>query len=242
MALTDDMSDDLELAPDFLEDELREKLIIDNKDIAREFKNVRFKFALSKKQREDLLQTARTHSLLHELMIETQMFMGLRVSELVNLRIEDVNLGEKILYVRSHKADDKVTQFITKTQAANRMITIEPVNLSKLSGYLKGEKRKTGYFFISQKHCAFRKQTVIAFINKYANETRSIGKNIGSHALRRTFASFMVNNHVPLTDISKTLGHTSIKTTQTYLFHIDSIDGLDRILEGQKKMRESIEK
>jgi len=223
------------LSPDFPSDDLEQKFIKNNKEESSYFKIKKFRFALSKKQREDLLQTAAGYSRVHELMIETQMTTGIRVGELVNLRIEDVHLNERILIINAHKEDKRVKRWKPKTDAGSRIIPIRDSLVPKLRGYINEEKRKIGYFFISQKDSAFRTQSVIAFVNKYARESKSIGHVIGSHALRRTFASYLLDNNTPIGKISKLLGHASIEITMRYLFQIDSLDGYDEIrksLEG----------
>jgi len=225
-----------ELAPDFPVDDLEQKFIKNNKDESTYFKIKKFKFALSKKQREELLSVAASHSRLHQLMIETQFLTGIRVGELVNLPIDNVHLNEKILIVNAHEEDKRIARWKPKTDAGSRIIPMENDLVRDLSGYIKGEKRKLGYFFISQKGSAFRKQSVITFINKYAKECKSIGHDIGSHALRRTFASYLLNENVPVGKISKLLGHASIEITMKYLFQIDALDGYDEIRKSLSKM------
>jgi integrase len=95
--------------------------------------------------------------------------------------------------------------------------------------------RKVGYVFLSKKtKTKFHKCNVIAFINKYAKKSPSIARNIGSHALRRTYASFMINNGVTIGDLSQLLGHSSIRTTMIYLRTISCIDtkSVDKALKN----------
>jgi integrase len=228
--------DDYDLAPDFPQGELIEKFEQDNYKVSQYFKIKKFRFALSKQQREDLLDCAAASSRTHELMIYTQMHTGLRVGELVNLPIDAVHFGEKVIIVNTHQADDRITYWHPKTVAGSRIVFPPEKLFTKLSGYIRDEKRKYGYFFISQKKSAFRKETVIAFINKYASEAKSIGHNIGSHAMRRTFATFLIDNHAPIGKISKMLGHASIEITLKYLFQIDDMEGYSEIRKMLDKM------
>lgn len=226
----------LELAPDFPQEEVKEKFKQNNPEIADKFKIKKLKFALSMKQRDGLLEIARSHSFLHELMIETQLLTGIRVSELTNLLVDDVNLGAKEIYVRPHKGEGKVYSFTTKTPAGQRTVPIPDQLVSKMSGYIKAEKRKLGYFFISRKNCAFARESVIGFINKYARETKNLKKNIGSHAMRRTFATFMVTAGHSIMEVSKLLGHASYLITLRYLYDIEDAGLHDKIRETQTKM------
>lgn len=226
----------LELAPDFPQEEVIEKYKQTDPEIAGKFKIKKSRFALSLKQRDELLETARSHSPLHELMIETQLLTGLRVSEMANLLVDDVNLGAKEIYVRPHKGEGKVNPFTTKTQAGQRTVPVPDKLVSKLSGYIRAEKRKLGYFFISRKKSAFARESIIGFINKYARETKSLKKNIGSHAMRRTFATFMVTGGHSIMEVSKLLGHASYLITLRYLYEIEDAEKFDKIRETQAKM------
>jgi len=233
MAVQDEPYD---VSVDFPVEELKEKFVKNNKKESKEFKIKKFRFALSKRQREELLSVAGSHSRLHYLMIKTQLETGLRVGELVNLRIDDVRLNEKIVVVNAHEKDTRVARWNPKTMAGSRIIPVNPDLHSDLSGYIKGEKRKLGYFFVSQKGSGFKKESVIGFINKYAREARSINHLIGSHAMRRTFASYLLDQNEPIGRISKLLGHASIEITMRYLFQIDALDGYDEIGKKLGKM------
>lgn len=194
------------------------------------------KFALSKQQCLGVLETARSYSFLHELMIETQLLTGLRVGELVNLRIEDINLNDNTIQIKEHLKSENVDEWKPKTEFSPRVIPINSTLSMKLSNHLKKNDQTNGYFFTSRKGCAFAIESVISFINKYARETKSLKKNIGSHALRRTFASFMLSDGHSIWEVSRLLGHSSIKFTIVYLFGMNNNDNYNEIRESQMKM------
>ncbi|WP_371806827.1 tyrosine-type recombinase/integrase [Candidatus Lokiarchaeum ossiferum] len=74
--------------------------------------------------------------------------------------------------------------------------------------------RKIGYVFESKMgKTRFTKYSVIRFVNKYSCMSNTIGKTIGTHSLRRTFASQMAKMDVPIGNLTKSLGHKDIKTT-----------------------------
>jgi len=227
---------EFDLSPDFPELELKEKFNEVNQKESKKHKIKKFRFALSPSQRVDLLNSAAGSSMKHALMIETQLMTGLRVGEIVNLRIDDVNFGEKNIYVIEHLEDEYVGEWTPKTLAGNRFIPIYEPMVSRLRGYIRDDKRQRGYFFTSQKSCLYREESVINFINKYAIQTKSIGHSIGSHSLRRTFASHLINDKTPIGTISKLLGHKSIEITMKYLFLIDDMDIRGQIEESMKSM------
>ena len=229
MAVSEKIQDTYDLAPDFPETEIFEKLSLSSKKEVETFKPRKIRYALSQRQLHELIDSALDSSRLHGLMIRTQASTGLRVGELVHLRMQDVNLSEGKIHVCYHDADNYTDRWHPKTESGIRMVKI-PSSLSKeLSRFLKEEKRKHGYLFISNKGSCFYEESVTGFINKYAKIVKSIGHNIGSHTLRRTYASWLVYDGVPIGDVSKSLGHKSIQITMQYLYQIENTASYERI-------------
>ena len=193
-----------------------------NPEVKNSYKIRKIKFALNQNQRKELLQIAEKQNFKHALMIKTQMGMGLRVNELCNLAISQINLYSGFVLIQSRNANKYLKSFRVKTLSSNRSIPISTELVRDLKNYIGN--RKTGYIFQSNKHSSFIKNSVIGFINKYSRQCLSIGYNIGSHSLRRTYASFLIQNGIHINDISKLLGHSSIRTTMKYLFEIDNLD------------------
>jgi len=75
---------------------------------------------------------------------------------------------------------------------------------------------------------------VIRFVNSYARKSKSIRKAIGTHALRRTFASQMAKLNIPIGKLAKMLGHKDIRTTYRYLYEIDDLEGFDDVRKAIK--------
>lgn len=213
-----------------------------------DFEGIKIKkilFALSEKQRNELVEIAenatskdlrkRNEGYKHSLMIRTQIYAGLRVSELINLTVGDLNLGsEPTIRVQSRNSDDSAFAFKPKTVSSNRIIPIPKILAIELKGYLG--KRSSGYVFKSRKTSKrgrYSKESVIGFVNKYAKMAKSIGFCIGTHALRRTFASLMIKDH-SLIVVSKLLGHANTKTTLSYLYQIEDQSEFDAVRKTQK--------
>lgn len=230
------IEDNYPFAPDFDIDAQERMFRETNKEVLKHFRVKRLKFALSKKQREELLEKAESKNDLHYKMIFTMLRTGLRVSELVNLRIEDVNLNGKYIKVEKYDATKHVKAYEPKTESAQRMIPIEKELVTKLRNYKNTRKRKEGYFFVSQRKNGFHPKSVINFINGYARKCKTIGHCIGSHSLRRTFASYLINDGIPVGTISKFLGHASIKITMIYLYDIVSEEEMDMVRKSISKM------
>jgi integrase len=196
----------------------------------------RQKFALTIEQRDDLLRTAKERNAKHYLMIRFELETGLRVSEIVNLAIHQINLNTGHVEIETRMGDRYVKKFRPKTEAGNRTVKIGSGLLDLVRQYIG--KRTRGYVFLSNKGNGkpYWKQSVINFINKYAKLAPSIQRSIGSHTLRRTYASFLLQDGEPISSISKSLGHASIRTTMCYLFQIQDLSNLDSIVERMARI------
>ena len=187
----------------------------------------RIRFALTQQQRNDLLNCALQNNSKHYRIIKTQLATGMRIKELLNLSIAQVNFQAKEIEIKSRSANRYVSAFSTKTKHSNRIIPMNNEILRVLRTQI--DKRKHGYVFESNKGGNISVRHGIRIVNKYAKKAKSIGKTIGSHALRRTYASFLLNNGVKIGKISRILGHASIKTTMEYLYDITDTSSFDEI-------------
>jgi integrase len=228
----------------FPEDHLLiQKLYQVNPELKDTYKIKRILSPLNEKQRAKILEIAEKQNYKHYLMIRMMLETGIRVNELTNLVIDQINFDAGVIIIQSHDATKYYKSFKTKTQSSNREISL-PKNLAKLIKSNLGP-RKSGYVFESQKKSRYTKNSVITMINSYARKCDSIPqrtnskgnltKDIGSHALRRTYASYLLQNNVPISEISKLLGHSSIRTTMLYLFEIQPVDH-DKIRKIVDKM------
>lgn len=126
-----------DLDSEFPEEELKEKLVEVNRDLDP-FKNrIRFKFALSQRQRQELLEVARTYSDTHELIIITQLMTGCRVGEIANLEIDDLLVNDPAnseiwiqTKIESDEDGNKKLKWKPKTSAGNRRVPV-PDDLEK---------------------------------------------------------------------------------------------------------------
>lgn len=220
-------------------DFLTKKLFDNNPELKTKFRVKRSKFALSEKQRLELLEIAENTNDKHFAMIKTQLECGLRVGELVNLTIKNVNLQSKIVEIGVVEDSKYTYAWHPKSTSSQRIVPITPEMVKILRRII--DKRREGYVFESRKADKkgikrFTENTIINQIDNYAVNCKSIAKTIGSHVLRRTFASYLINDNQEIGKISKALGHASVKTTMIYLYDIQDIDGLDTIRNSIAKM------
>ncbi len=139
-------------------------------------------------------------------MLELLYATGMRVSELITLKLADVNLS--LNYIQCHDTD-KV-----------RIIPIENAAKAALSRYLKDVRPKmcgnSEYLFTNCKGEPMSRQGFWKIIKAYAAKA-GIDKDITPHMIRHSFASHMVNNGADLRAVQEMLGHSTISTTQIYL-------------------------
>jgi len=141
-------------------------------------------------------------------MLELMYSSGLRVSELVDLKLSNINLEYN--YVRCFGKGKK-----------ERIVPIGEIAKEYLELYIN-EYRNTmlkGYhtenIFLNNHGKEMTRQGFFLIIKKIAEE-KKIGKNITPHMLRHSFATHLLNNGADLRTIQEMLGHTNISTTQIY--------------------------
>lgn len=131
---------------------------------------------------------------------------GLRVSELCNLRAEDVNLSDNYVKTFGKGSKERIIQICT------------PEVLTALKQYkkcFKADINTTGYFFVNRLSHHLSEQSVRFMINKYASRASS-SIHITPHMFRHTFATMLLESDVDIRYIQQILGHSSITTTEIY--------------------------
>lgn len=141
-------------------------------------------------------------------MLELMYSSGLRVSELINLELKDIDLDNN--YVRCFGKGSK-----------ERIVPIGEYSSKYLSIYINEyrDSMKKGYYtekiFLNNHGKEITRQGLFKIIKKIASE-KNINKNITPHMLRHSFATHLLNNGADLRTIQEMLGHSSISTTQIY--------------------------
>lgn len=145
---------------------------------------------------------ASTHNLKHRALIEVLFCHGLRRSELINLKIGDIDSANGVLIVKQSKG------------LKDRNVPLSDNCLNTLREYYKRYKPHT-YLFNGQgahKYSA----TSLTRVLKAAAKRAKINKNIHPHTLRHSFASYLVSININLAKIQEWMGHSSSKTTEVY--------------------------
>jgi len=124
---------------------------------------------------------------------------GLRVSELVNLKVEDVNFNDRSGWVRRGKG------------AKDRLFVIPESLTKELQDYLKDR----GHKFIFSKDEPLTTRNIQKIIKGTRNRA-GITKRVTPHTLRHSFATHLLEQGTDIRVIQTLLGHSSLNTTQVY--------------------------
>lgn len=146
-------------------------------------------------------------------MIELMYSSGLRVSELVNLNLNSINLDDDYVRVYGKGKKERIIPIATSTsKLLDKYINVYRNSL--LKGYL------TDKLFISSYGKGITRQGFFKILKKIAKE-KGIKKEFSPHTLRHSFATHLLENGADLRSIGELLGHENIKTTQIYT-HLSS--------------------
>jgi integrase/recombinase XerD len=157
---------------------------------------------LSKEEVKKLIES--TDNIKSRLMISLLYSTGLRVSELVKLKVSDINFSENTGWVRSGKG------------GKDRIFSISENLSNELKDYLRD--RSNYYIFSKNKPLTTRNiQKIISLTKKRA----MMEKKVTPHTLRHSFATHLLENGTDIRVIQAVLGHSSLSTTQVYT-HVSS--------------------
>lgn len=154
------------------------------------------------------IQLNNAYDFRNKAMLELMYSSGLRVSELVELKIKDIDLDNG--YVKCFGKGSK-----------ERIVPIGEIAVDYLKKYIYEyrDSMKKGYYtenvFLNNHGKKISRQGFFLIIKEIAKE-KKIEKNITPHMLRHSFATHLLNNGADLRTIQEMLGHSSITTTQIY--------------------------
>lgn len=167
-----------------------------------------------------------TPNLKHRTILAMLYGSGLRISELINLKLSDLDLQRKQVIVRQSKG------------RKDRVVALSEKIYGLLNDYLHSYRPDT-YLFNGQQALRYTSGSVRNFL-KAAVQRAGIQKRVTPHTLRHTYATHLIESGVDLKFVQELLGHSKPETTQIYL-HISqkkllSVSSpLDTLLDEAKK-------
>ena len=142
------------------------------------------------------------HNLKHLCVLQILYGCGLRVSEVVALKVVDIDSAAMRLLVRKAKGQK------------DRVVPLPKSLLENLRKYYKIHQPKN-YLFEGQKKVQYSIKSIQELTKKYAFKAQ-IKKKVTPHMLRHSYATHQLENGVSIRHIQELLGHNSIKTTEIY--------------------------
>lgn len=146
--------------------------------------------------------------------IETIYGCGLRVSELINLRISDLFFDEGFIKVTGKGDKSRFVPIHTTT------IKFIQLYIDSIRRHVTPVKEDSDIVFLNRRGKRLTRQ-MIFIILKDLSAKAGIDKKIGPHTLRHSFATYLLKEGVDLRAIQQILGHESITTTEIYV-HLDT--------------------
>ncbi len=153
---------------------------------------------LSKEEIKKLLKEIKTEK--SKLMVSMMYACGFRVSELINLKISNLNFSEKIGHIRRAKGNK------------DRIFNIPEFLIDELQ-YYAGKQKGEKYLFTGR-NGRLSSRNLQKIISSAAN--RAGLRNVHCHTLRHSFATHLLENGIDIRHIQELLGHANLSTTQIY--------------------------
>ena len=142
-------------------------------------------------------------------MLELLYACGLRISELINLDVLNLNIRQGVAKVLGKGGKE-------------RLVPIGDQALDWISNYLTygreeliTDNKKSPYLFLSNRGTGMTRQAFWYRIKLYANKS-GVDRSLSPHTLRHAFATHLLNHGADLRTVQLLLGHTSLSTTQIY--------------------------
>ncbi|MDN5578329.1 MAG: site-specific tyrosine recombinase XerD [Chryseobacterium sp.] len=158
----------------------------------------------------------------NQCMIEVLYGCGLRVSELIDLKISNINFKESYLKVDGKGDKSRFVPLATYTS------TLIKDYIREVRSKYKVNKKCDDILFLNSRGSAMSR-VIVFIIIKELTEKAGINKKISPHTFRHSFATHLLQNGADLRYIQEMLGHSSITTTEIYT-HLKNEELRDVIL------------
>lgn len=163
-------------------------------------KNLSLPVVLSREEIKQLIEASA--NIKHRLLLALAYGAGLRVSEVVNLQVQDVDLNELTIHIKQAKGNkDRITVF--------------PEKLVNQITQLMAGKEKHEFLLASERGGKLTTRTAQKIFEN-ALKKAEIKKDATFHSLRHSFATHLLENGTDVRYVQELLGHQNIRTTQRY--------------------------
>ena len=165
----------------------------------------------------------KNNGLRNETIIEVLYSCGLRVSELIDLKISDLFLDENLIKVLGKGNKER---FVPVSNTAKKLIV---EYIESIRNFKKIKKGHEDTLFINNRGQKLTRVMIYTILNNLANHI-GLKKKISPHVLRHSFATHLIENGADIISIQKMMGHENIVTTEKYL-HVKNKHLIDSVLK-----------
>lgn len=160
----------------------------------------RLPVVLSRKEIRRILEVVNNFK--HKTLLSLAYGAGLRVSEVISLKVEDLDIEGLTLHIKQGKGrKDRITIFSDKLKDSLKSLT--------------GGKKNDEYVFASERGGKLNTRTAQKVFENSLRKAK-IKKKASFHSLRHSFATHLLENGVDVRYVQELLGHRNIRTTQRY--------------------------
>ena len=136
------------------------------------------------------------------LILEMLYSTGVRVSELANIRLNDIDFNDRKILILGKGNKERYVYYGSKCEKL-------------LDKYLKMDHRDSSYLLIGKKSDRLNEREIRSIVTDSAKRA-GINIHVSPHTLRHTYATHMLNDGADLKSVGDLLGHESLSTTQIY--------------------------
>ncbi|GGI16598.1 site-specific tyrosine recombinase/integron integrase [Gottfriedia solisilvae] len=133
--------------------------------------------------------------------VEALYTTGVRISELLNIKLEDIKWDTRQIWIRKGKGNKE--RFVLFTHECSE----------RLKAYLQDRKIESEYLFCNQRGGILSRLTVEVRFKEF---TKKLGFRVVPHTMRHTFAAHLAEKNMPQSYIQELLGHVNINSTRIY--------------------------
>ena len=170
-------------------------------NITRPKKEKKIPVVLNREEITNLIDSIKTEK--SRLMVNFMYSCGFRVSELVNLKIQDLDFNEEEGYIRQAKGKK------------DRLFYIPEFLTKQLQEQAEKQKKEGKEFLFTGPKGKLSSRNIEKIV-KNAAEKAEINKKVSCHTLRHSFATHLLDDGVNIREIQELLGHSDLSTTQIY--------------------------
>jgi integrase len=185
---------------------------------------------------------------LYRTIIQTGVYSGLRISEMLALRWPDVDLATSVIHVRrtlstarvkGEENQERIRWFDPKTKSGIRQVPVCPELVAALSEWKeKCPKSRLDLVFCNEFDEPANRTGIGRHGLKPALEQAKIEKAVTMHGLRHSYASMLILCRRPITDVSHYLGHADVSITMKVYAHFlerkeqDTMSDLEKLIQN----------